>query len=184
MATIGEKIFRLRRQHGISQEELADKINVTRQAVSKWETGSAVPNSENITALCKLFNVSADYFLDDSKEIAVGSAEVAESAEGIKRGNDEEKTETAVGTNTVSKSAGKRTWIALMTVFAVLCAVSISFSLLLIVMLLLDNDGYEAIYATHTQEWLLGACIACTVIFLAALLVTIFFKSKFFKHDS
>ena len=85
MATIGEKIFRLRRQHGISQEELADKINVTRQAVSKWETGSAVPNSENITALCKLFNVSADYFLDDSKEIAVGSAEVAESKNIVTR---------------------------------------------------------------------------------------------------
>ena len=98
MATIGEKIFRLRRQHGISQEELADKINVTRQAVSKWETGSTVANSENITALCKLFNVSADYFLDDGKEIAVGSAEVAENVECSEQENGEEQTGTTVET--------------------------------------------------------------------------------------
>lgn len=152
--------------------------------MSKWETGSAVPNSENITVLCKLFNVSADYFLDDSKEIAVGSAEVAESTEGIEQGNDEEKPKIAVGTNAKSKSTGKRTWIVLITVFAVLCAVSISFSSVLIVMLLLDGDGYEVVYAFRAKEWLLGVCIICTVVFLASLLVTIFYKGKFCKHNS
>ena len=184
MATICKKIFRLRRQHGISQEELADKINVTRQAVSKWETGSAVPNSENITALCKLFNVSADYFLDDSKEIAVGFAEGAESAEYAEHRNGEEQAETTVETKVMPKSSGKRVWITLMTVFAVLCVASISVTSILFAIIIFDGSGYETVYAVRAQEWLLPVCVGCTVIFLAAMIITIFCKDKFFRCDS
>lgn len=184
MATIGEKIFRLRRQHGISQEELADKINVTRQAVSKWETGSTVANSENITALCKLFNVSADYFLDDGKEIAVGSAEVAENVECSEQENGEEQTGTTVETKVMPNNSGKRVWIILMTIFAVLCAVSISVTAVLIAIIILGGKGYETVYAIRVQEWLLPVCVVCTIVFLAAMLITIFCKDKFFKRDS
>lgn len=61
--TMGEKLLKLRKARQWSQEELAEKIGVTRQAVSRWESGSAKPDAEKIIALCDLFGVSADYLL-------------------------------------------------------------------------------------------------------------------------
>lgn len=63
--TIGEKILNLRKARGWSQEELADRVGVTRQAVSRWESDSAKPDADRIIALCDLFGVSADYLLRD-----------------------------------------------------------------------------------------------------------------------
>ncbi len=61
--TLGEKILSLRKARGWSQEELADRIGVTRQAVSRWESDSAKPDADKIIAVCKEFGVSADYLL-------------------------------------------------------------------------------------------------------------------------
>lgn len=63
--TIGEKILNLRKARGWSQEELAERIGVTRQAVSRWEADSAKPDADKIIAVCDLFGVSADYLLRD-----------------------------------------------------------------------------------------------------------------------
>lgn len=63
--TIGEKILNLRKARGWSQEELAERIGVSRQAVSRWESDSAKPDADKIIALCDLFGVSADYLLRD-----------------------------------------------------------------------------------------------------------------------
>ena len=60
---LGERIALLRRQAGLSQEQLGDKMGVSRQAVSKWESGQVNPDLQYIMALCRLFEVSADYLL-------------------------------------------------------------------------------------------------------------------------
>ena len=59
---LAEKIALLRRQNGWSQEELADQLNVSRQAVSKWEGGTSIPDLDKILKLSALFEVSTDYF--------------------------------------------------------------------------------------------------------------------------
>lgn len=64
--TIGQKIQSLRRQRGWSQEMLAEQLHVSRQALSKWELGTSVPDTENLLKLSKLFAVSTDYLLDDT----------------------------------------------------------------------------------------------------------------------
>ena len=56
-------ILKLRTEKGLSQEELAEKIHVTRQAVSRWETGETVPNTETLKLLSKLFDVSINTLL-------------------------------------------------------------------------------------------------------------------------
>ena len=56
-------LFELRTKNGLSQEELAEKVYVTRQAVSRWETGETVPNTETLKALSSLFNVSINTLL-------------------------------------------------------------------------------------------------------------------------
>lgn len=65
---LSDKILSLRKQNGISQEELAEKLNVSRQAISRWEVGSAKPDASNILQLSKLFGVTADYLLNDDYE--------------------------------------------------------------------------------------------------------------------
>lgn len=60
---ISDKIQELRKQNGMSQEQLAEKMGVSRQAVSKWESGICAPDIEKIIALSGLFGVSIDYLI-------------------------------------------------------------------------------------------------------------------------
>ncbi len=65
-----EKILYYRKKAGLSQEALAEQIGISRQAISKWETGEAVPEISKLVTLAKVFNVSVDLLLseDDLKE--------------------------------------------------------------------------------------------------------------------
>ena len=64
---VGNKISTLRKEQNMKQNELADALYVTHQAVSKWENGKSIPSIEILYELTKLFNVSIDYLLDDSE---------------------------------------------------------------------------------------------------------------------
>ncbi len=63
-----EKIALLRKKNGWSQEELAFRLDVSRQAVSKWEMGSSLPDLDNVLKMSELFNCSTDYLLKDNAE--------------------------------------------------------------------------------------------------------------------
>lgn len=63
--TFGEKIQKLRKEAGLSQEELSYQLGVSRQAVSKWERDNGYPETEKIVRMSRLFNVSLDYLLND-----------------------------------------------------------------------------------------------------------------------
>lgn len=65
---LSEKICSLRKQNGWSQEELAEKLNISRQSVSKWESGASIPDLDKIIKLSELFEVSTDYLLKDHAE--------------------------------------------------------------------------------------------------------------------
>lgn len=62
---LSDKIVRLRKSNGMSQEELADKLGISRQAISRWEMGTAMPDATNILQLSRLFQVTTDYLLND-----------------------------------------------------------------------------------------------------------------------
>ena len=74
-----EKIIFLRKKKGISQEELANKLNTSRQAVSKWENNQSTPDLEKLVALSKYFNVTTDYLLTDSIETSINNNSQCES---------------------------------------------------------------------------------------------------------
>ena len=67
--TLGEKIKEARKQCGLSQEQLAEKMAVSRSAVAKWEANNGLPDVDNLKALAQLLNVSIDYLLDDGEVI-------------------------------------------------------------------------------------------------------------------
>ena len=83
--TTAEKLVRLRKEKGLSQLQLAEEINVSRQAISRWEIGLAVPSREKLRALSELYNVSVDYLLSDK---------TAEDMQKVSKTEDEAKRKT------------------------------------------------------------------------------------------
>ncbi|MBR1772650.1 MAG: helix-turn-helix transcriptional regulator [Eubacterium sp.] len=74
------KLYELRKQKGFSQEELANRLNVSRQTISKWEVGESTPDMENLVAISELFEISLDELvLDIVPEEADTSAQVVKS---------------------------------------------------------------------------------------------------------
>ena len=63
--TFGEKLLKLRKEQGLSQEGLAERLAVSRQAVSRWENEGILPDCGNLLELSRLFGVSTDYLLND-----------------------------------------------------------------------------------------------------------------------
>lgn len=65
---LADKIMTLRKKFGWSQDELAEKLNVTRQSVSKWEGAQSIPDIERIVLMSRLFGVTTDFLLKDEME--------------------------------------------------------------------------------------------------------------------
>lgn len=84
---LSDKLIGLRKSAGMSQEELAEKLNVSRQAVSRWEMGTAMPDAVNILQLSKLFHVTTDYLLNEEYESDADLPQVrAVRADGVHQG--------------------------------------------------------------------------------------------------
>lgn len=81
---LGEKILELRKKVGLSQEQLGERINVTRQTISNWELGETQPNPEQLKLLSKELNISIDELLDnDIKNILVEKVSNTEKLAGV-----------------------------------------------------------------------------------------------------
>lgn len=79
---LAEKIQYLRKEHGFTQEQLAEQCNVSRQAITKWESDIAIPETEKIIFLSKLFKVSIDELLKDELDI-IGVKEVSSCGKSL-----------------------------------------------------------------------------------------------------
>lgn len=77
------KLSFLRKQRGMTQLELAEKLNVSRQAVSRWESGAATPSAENMIALAQLYGVSLDELMDSGLKSPAAKAEENAAAEEV-----------------------------------------------------------------------------------------------------
>lgn len=66
--TLGDKLTFLRKQKGLSQLDVSEKLDVSRQAVSRWESGASKPSVENLQSLCQLYDVTIDNLLNEGEE--------------------------------------------------------------------------------------------------------------------
>ena len=80
-----EKIVELRKTKGLSQEELAEQLGVSRQAVSRWELGQTLPDIPNLLQLCELFGVSADYLVREEEQTTAKSDQSAKTIARLTR---------------------------------------------------------------------------------------------------
>lgn len=99
---IASRLVVLRKENNLSQEALAEKLGISRQAVSKWERAEASPDTDNLIALAKLYHVSLDELLKihEEEESAEGPSEKKETSiemEGIQAGADETEEDVHVG---------------------------------------------------------------------------------------
>ena len=94
--TFGQKLQKLRKAKGWTQEELAAQIVVSRQALSKWEQGIVIPDTENVLQISKIFCVSTDYLLNDDFESDADIPAVCVSGEKLSR-KYRKKTQTIIG---------------------------------------------------------------------------------------
>lgn len=70
----GEKLSFLRKQRGMTQLDLAEKLDISRQAVSRWEQGTSEPSTENLISIGKLFDVSVDVLMNENIQVQAESA--------------------------------------------------------------------------------------------------------------
>lgn len=106
-----EKIYELRKKEGLSQEALAEKLGVSRQSVSKWETGEATPEVSKLLSLSKLFGVTTDYLLDD------------ESEEKVQEVEEEKETPSPFAAVPVYETPKKNKSVRNITVILILCII-------------------------------------------------------------
>ena len=77
---LNEKIINLRKEKGLSQEALAEALDVSRQSVSKWESGASLPDTDKIIAMSELFGVTTDYLLKEDPPMEFEDVESAEES--------------------------------------------------------------------------------------------------------
>lgn len=128
--TFGEKLQKLRKERGMSQEELAEKLMVTRQTISKWELNQSTPELEFIARLSDILEVTTDYLIKEQVEVADGKAD-AQSENG------------AEAVHTVSEMPGKQKGIsnkfaARLTFGVILTAIGVIGVIVFIVMSVTD----------------------------------------------
>ena len=83
--SLGERLYELRKSKNLSQEEVADKLNVTRQTVSKWETDESKPDFDKIVPICELFEINSEELLTGKKEEATENGAATKENKELKK---------------------------------------------------------------------------------------------------
>lgn len=154
--TFGEKLQKLRKSKGWTQEDLAAQISISRQALSKWEQGAVIPDTENVLQISKLFGVSTDYLLNDDYESDADIPAVHASAETLEK-NYKSKTRTIIGA-------------------CISCLGVVAFVVLYIVGMYsqvtypapngTDHvvSGFGVFVSANRLEWVIGLCILAVIV--------------------
>ena len=140
---IGSKIQQLRKDNGMSQEDLALKLTISRQAVSKWELGEATPDTENIVQLSKLFCISTDYLLINEFECETKEAISDTEQSDFSEHKEELKNETT------EKSHEPKQFIKKPVAWVTISALAI---LVVLSAILLTRTNFVSIYVTQHES--------------------------------
>ena len=166
MDKIGNKIYELRKQRGLSQEELAYKLGVARQTISKWELGDATPDFKNLMAICEYFGIELEYILSNDEN----------DNSAITKVDSQQETEVLPKQKLTNK---KRIFLIIL----LSCSAFISFVLLCsIVILSVNVENVTIIIAGMTAYDLLLICALVCIIVIILMLICIFKLIKLRKN--
>ena len=206
MDTLGKKICRHRKAKGYSQEELAELVGVSRQAISKWEADLTRPSFDNLQALCVALKVKMDFFMDEWSRVpesenkgeahaknavaaAAGAeiAAVAEVAAVVESGEEEAAVGTAASRDgedgEKEKRKRRRKFILLLlgiVVFALLFVVGCVITVVLGFVVFTPNQGDDSLNSMALMKdeffWVLLATL--TVLLVEIILIRVFRQRK------
>lgn len=177
---LSENIRILRKEKGMSQEELAEKLNVVRQTVSKWEQNLSVPDSEMLIKLAEVFNVSVGSLLGETVEIKDTKSELAEISQ---------KLENLNAMMAERNSRSRRIWLSAVAIGLIIIASFILFYAVSVLFFMISPsqsvgiiggaDGPTAILIASTGlEWLEITIPIIVSISIIALSVYLIRKAK------
>ena len=157
---LADKIVSLRKKAGWSQEELAEKLGVTRQSVSKWEGAQSVPDMDKVVTMSRLFGVTTDYLLKDELEEETPCAAVEDEEPPLRRVTMEQAS----------------TYLALRKAAAPKIAVATALCIISPVTLILLS-GMSEVQRSHISENAAAGIGLCVLLGLVAIAVSIFLRT-------
>lgn len=131
-----ENLRKLRKQHGLSQEELAERLHVVRQTVSKWEKGLSVPDAHLLIRIADIFDISVSTLLGDTLEIPEDKNIIAQKLEQL---------------NALLAEKNRRSRRIWRAVKIILITIAVIIVLIFVMAFLLAVDP-EPVFLEHTQE--------------------------------
>lgn len=178
MRTLGEKIRELRKKKGLSQEELAFEIDISRQTVSKWESDSMQPTTENIRALCDFFEVTSEYFIGEDRSTTVAET-VATKADMS------EKSETKAITNKGYSRKKILILVLLISLSAIIFVSGVLLGGISIYNLTIPHIGFDDHYASSADVLAaVGIILALAALATAIILIILLKRDKKRKMES
>lgn len=206
MDTLGKKICRHRKAKGYSQEELAELVGVSRQAISKWEADLTRPSFDNLQALCVALKVKMDFFMDEWSRVpesenkgeahaknamaaaaVTESVTVAEVAAVVESGEEEAAVGTAASRDDEEaekeKRKRRRKFILLLlgiVVFALLFVAGCVITVVAGVVVFTPNQGYDSVNSMSLKKGeFFGVLLATlTVLLVEIILIRVFRQRK------
>lgn len=171
--TIGEKIKKLRKSEGLTQEELADNLNVCRQAVTKWECNVVIPSTDNLKLLCGYFKVDSNYFLnenyDDDETVTVDDTH--KDKEAVNAENS-----LASADNQIKKTRGYLIAGAIIIiVISLALLIAIFFTIACGFIVFAKNFGHEKISLLSVERYTFYLFLILSLILFAIDLITVIY---------
>lgn len=161
--TFAEKFQALRRQNGWSQEQLAEKLSVSRQAISRWENGEVLPDAPNLIQISRLFGVSADYLLNDAytSDADTPAVQNARAALEARRKLDSSFL-AAVGVIATAALWQLANWLYEKSLLWMLVAFSVQMAAVIVFKVLLERGNVEESYRKQAKRKLFAAVLILT----------------------
>ncbi len=142
-----EKLYKLRKSKGLTQAELAEQLDVSRQSVSNWELGTVIPSTKRLRDLSQLYNVPLDYLLDESRAENQDKSPMEEGTSSIAKDNYKI-------TEPISKSPQKKD--RAIRIIAITIAAVILLTLTILVLIHNSKGEEEGSKGTLLNEWSKG----------------------------
>lgn len=168
--TLGEKIKELRIKNNLSQEDLASKLNVSRQAISKWEKDIALPDTNNLIMLSKLFGITLDELVNQDRSESCSNSKEEVTSNSI----DDNKT---IVSNENTDFTKKPSFIITLSIFGALCFLSFflvgflvpngwKFSWIILLFIPIVNSVFDSIKKRRISVFLFPVLVVAIYCFL------------------
>lgn len=172
--TFGEKLQALRKKQGWTQEKLTAKIMVSRQALSKWESGAAIPDTENVLQISKLFSVSTDYLLNDEYDVDNDIPAVQTKSKALTKRGSERMYAVIGGIVSAIGAAG----VLIMAIWGSISSATISNPSAEADGLATIKTGLPAFLKLNNIGWLFALCV---VLFFIGIFIVVFSKLQSYQ---